>query len=59
MACKIIFCSKFPDIPDKAGKITTGEKTQAIAKRFAFHANTKRRVSGNSEQKIFYRPSNS
>ena len=38
MVCKIIFCSKFPDIPDKAGR-KTRRRTQAIAKRYAFHAN--------------------
>ena len=41
MVCKIICCSEFPDIPDKAGRKTTRRKrrtTQAIAKRYAFHA---------------------
>ena len=41
MVCKIIFCSEFPDIPDKAGRKTRGRRrrTQAIAKRYAFYAN--------------------
>ena len=44
MVCKIVFCSEFPDIPDNAGKVTRGtrrrrRRTQAIAKRYAFHAN--------------------
>ena len=38
MVCKIIFHSKFSDIPDKAGRVTRG-RTEAIAKHFAFHAN--------------------
>ena len=42
MVCKIIFCSEFPDIPVKAGRKTrrrSRRRTQAIAKRYAFHAN--------------------
>ena len=40
MVCKIIICSDFPDIPDKTGRKTRRRKrTQAIAKRYAFHAN--------------------
>ena len=40
MACKIIFCFEFPDIPDKAGRKTRIRRTtQAIVKRYAFHAN--------------------
>ena len=40
MVGKIIFCSAFPGIPDKAGRKTTRRRrTQAIAKRYAFHAN--------------------
>ena len=45
MVCKIIFCSEFPDIPDKAGRKTRRRRrrrTQAIAKRYAFHANAKK-----------------
>ena len=38
MVCKIIFCSKFPHILDKADKKKQEEK-QPIAKRYAFHAN--------------------
>ena len=38
MVCKIIFCSKFPDIPDKASRKTRRKGTQAVAKRYAFHA---------------------
>ena len=44
VVCKIVFCSKFPDIPDNAGKGTRRERrrrrrTLAIAKCYAFHAN--------------------
>ena len=42
MVCKIIFCSEFPDIPDKAGRETRRRRTQAIAKHYAFHANATR-----------------
>ena len=42
MVCKMIFCSKFPDILDKAGRKTTRRRTQAVAKSYAFHANAKR-----------------
>ena len=38
VVCKIVFCSEFPDIPDKAGRKTT-RRTQATAKRYVFHAN--------------------
>ena len=42
MVYEILFCSEFPDIPDKAGrKITRRRRTQAVAKRYAFHANAK------------------
>ena len=41
MVCKIICCSEFPDIPDKAGRKTRRRRTQAIAKRYAFNANAK------------------
>ena len=40
----MVFCSEYPDIPDDAGKSTKRwrrRKTQAIAKRYAFHANAK------------------
>ena len=46
MVCKIIFCSEFPDIPDKAGrklKKRRRRRTQEIAKRYAFHANATRK----------------
>ena len=45
MVCKIIFCSEFPDILDKAGRKTRRrrKRTQAIAKRYAFHANAKKK----------------
>ena len=33
MTCRKLFYSKFPDIPDKAGRVTN-RRTQAIAKRF-------------------------
>ena len=42
MVCKIIFCSEFPDIPDRGGSKTRRRRrrrTQAITKRYAFHAN--------------------
>ena len=39
VVCKIIFCSKLPNIPDKAGRRTRKRRTQAIAKCYAFHAN--------------------
>ena len=39
VVCKIAFCSEFPDIPDNAGRVTRRRRTQAIAKRYAFHAN--------------------
>ena len=41
MVCKIIFCSEFPDIPDKVAESQEEkeEKEQVIAKRFTFHAN--------------------
>ena len=50
MASKIVFCSKFPDIPDNADKVSRRtrrrrrrRRTQAIAKRYAFHANVIRK----------------
>ena len=43
MVCKIIFCSEFPNIPDKADRKTTRRRRQGIAKRYAFHANAIRR----------------
>ena len=41
MVCKILFCSEFPNNPDKAGRKTTRrrKRTQTIAKRYAFQAN--------------------
>ena len=45
MICKTIFCFEFPDIPEKAGRITRRRRrrktrnTKPIAKRFAFNAN--------------------
>ena len=45
VVCKIVFCSEFPDIPDNAGrKTTTRRRSQAIAKRYAFHANAMRLI---------------
>ena len=42
MVCEILFCSEFPDIPDNAGRKTRRRRrTQAITKRYAFHANAK------------------
>ena len=43
MVCKIVFCTEFPDIPDKTGRKTTRRRTQAIANRYAFHANAIKR----------------
>ena len=41
MVCKINFCSKFLDISDKTGrKAKRRRRIQAIAKPYAFHANT-------------------
>ena len=54
MVCKIIFCPEFPDILDKAGKKTRRRKrkrTQAIPKRYAFHANTKKSSSQKKKKK--------
>ena len=45
VVCKIVFCSEFPDIPDNTGRKTTRRRTQAIAKRYAFHANA---IKGNT-----------
>ena len=39
MVCKLICCSEFLNIPDKAGRKTRRRRTQATAKRFAFYAN--------------------
>ena len=39
MVCKIICCSEFSNILDKAGRKTRRRRTQAIAKPYAFHAN--------------------
>ena len=41
VVCKIVFCSEFPDILDNARRKTgrRRRRTQAIAKRYAFHAN--------------------
>ena len=41
VVCKRVFCSKFPNIPDNAGRKT--RRTQAIAKRCGFHANAIKR----------------
>ena len=51
VASKIVFCSEFPDIPDNADKVSRRtrrrrrrrRRTQAIAKRYAFHANVIRK----------------
>ena len=40
MVCKIMFCSKFLDIPDNAGRKASRRRIQAIAKGYAFDANT-------------------
>ena len=38
--CEIVLCSEFLNIPDNAGRKTTRRRrTQAIAKRYAFHTN--------------------
>ena len=60
MVCEIFFCSEFSNIPDKAGRKTRIRKrrrTQAIAKRYAFHANTtitKRRTQANGKRFVFH-----
>ena len=41
VVCKIAFCSEFPNIPDNTGR-KTRRRTQAIAKHYAFHTNTKK-----------------
>ena len=41
MVYKTDFCSEFPDIPDKGGRIPKRKISQAIEKRFAFQANAK------------------
>ena len=48
MICKIIFCSEFPDIPDKAGRFTR----RTVAKPFAFHPNAKTVVASQFHQFI-------
>ena len=64
MVCKKIFCFEFPDIPDKAGRVTRRRRrrrTQAVAMRFAFQANaivTGIEIPGNNDlfkvmQKLF------
>ena len=57
VVCKIVFCSEFPVIPDTAGKVTRRtrsrrkrRRTQAIAKRYAFHTNAKSRFFNNKKQ---------
>ena len=42
VVCKIAFCSEFANIPDNTGRKTTRRRTQAIAKHYAFHTNTKK-----------------
>ena len=57
MVCKIIFCSEFPDIPDNAGKVMRSRRTrrtQAIAKRYAFHANATRKATGFATKLLEY-----
>ena len=53
MVCKIIFCSEFPDISDKADRKTRKRRTQAIAKCHAFHANA---VKHKSQQERHLKP---
>ena len=48
MVFKKFFCSEFPNIPDDAGKGTRRRRSrriQAIAKRYAFHANAIKSLS--------------
>ena len=40
LVCKIRFCSESPNIPDKAGRVTKRRRTQAIANRFVFYADS-------------------
>ena len=44
MVCKIVLCPEFLDIPDNFGRKTRKRRRrrQAIAKRYAFHANATR-----------------
>ena len=52
MVCKKIFCFEFPDIPDKAGRVTRRRRTQAVAMRFVFQANaivTGNEIPGNND----------
>ena len=38
MFCKIVFCPKFPDIPDNVDRVARRRRrTQAIPKRYVFH----------------------
>ena len=56
VVCKIVFCSEFPDIPDNAGKVMRRRRrrTQAIAKRYAFHANATRKPTGFATKLLEY-----
>ena len=56
MVCKIVFCFEFPDIPDNAERTTRRRgrrrRTQAIAKRYAFHSNATMLFLTNPENPI-------
>ena len=56
VVCKIVFCSEFTDIPDNAGKVMRRRRrgTQAIAKRYAFHANATRKATGFATKLLEY-----
>ena len=46
MVCKIVFCFEFPDNLDKAGrKARRRRRTQAITKRYAFHAKSNTKIN--------------
>ena len=39
MACKVLFCSEFPDIPEKIWQKSKRRRRKEIAKRYAFQGN--------------------
>ena len=42
MVCKIIFCSEFPDSPDKVGRITKRRRTRRTGNCKEFYVSRKR-----------------
>ena len=58
MVCKIICCSEFPNILEKAVRKTTRRRrrrAQAIAKRYAFHANAINVINNKFLQNIIFK----